>query len=95
MLQDNFEAFTKGFVEATAGNLTDTEIKLLPLGIAVITCELALRFLTDYIDGDVYFKTAYEGHNLVRARAQMQLLRCVEAKLEDMYAFVEGLLQND
>ena len=90
-----FEAFTKGFVEATAGNLTDAEIRLLPLGIAVITCELALRFLTDYIDGDVYFKTAYEGHNLVRARAQMQLLRCVEAKLEDMYAFVEGLLQND
>ena len=88
-----FEAFTKGFVSATAGNLTDTEIKLLPLGIAVITCELALRFLTDYIDGDVYFKTAYEGHNLVRARAQMKLLTEVEAKLDDMYAFVEGLLR--
>ena len=90
-----FEAFTKGFVEATAGNLTDTEIRLLPLGVAVITCELALRFLTDYIDGDVYFKTAYEGHNLVRARAQMKLLTEVEAKLDDMYAFVEGLLKKD
>ena len=88
-----FEAFTKGFVEATAGNLTDTEIKLLPWGIAVITCELALRFLTDYIDGDVYFKTAYEGHNLVRARAQMKLLTEVEAKLDDMFGFVEGLLK--
>ena len=89
-----FEAFTKGFVEATAGNLTDTEIKLLPLGIAVITCELAMRFLTDYVDGDVYFKTAYPGHNLVRARAQMKLLTEVEAKLDDMYAFVEGLLTH-
>ena len=88
-----FEAFTKGFVEATAGNLTDTEIRLLPLGVAVITCELALRFLTDYIDGDVYFKTAYEGHNLVRAHAQMKLLTEVEAKLDEMYAFVEGLLK--
>ena len=87
-----FEAFTKGFVGATAGNLTDTEIKLLPLGIAVITCELAMRFLTDYIDGDVYFKTLYEGHNLVRARAQMKLLCEVEAKLDEMYGYVEKLL---
>ena len=87
-----FEAFTKGFVGATAGHLTDTEIKLLPLGVAVITCELALRFLTDYIDGDVYFKTRYEGHNLVRARAQMKLLCEVEAKLDEMYAYVESLL---
>ena len=88
-----FEAFTRGFVEATAGNLTDREIRLLPLGVAVITCELALRFLTDYIDGDVYFKTAYEGHNRIRARAQMKLLTEVEAKLDEMYAFVEGLLK--
>ncbi len=89
-----FRAFTEGFVSATAGNLTDTEIKLLPLGIAVITCELAMRFMTDYLDGDVYFKTAYEGHNLVRARAQMKLLTEVEAKMEEMYAFVEGLLNK-
>ena len=61
--------------------------------VAVITCELALRILTDYIDGDVYFKTSYEGHNLVRARAQMKLLTEVEAKLEDMYAFVDSLLK--
>jgi hypothetical protein len=87
-----FEAFTEGFVEATAGNLTDTEIRLLPLGVAVITCELAMRFMTDYLDGDVYFKTRYEGHNLVRARAQMKLLTEVEAVLPEMYAFVEKLL---
>lgn len=89
-----FRAFTEGFVSATAGNLTDTEIKLLPLGIAVITCELAMRFMTDYLDGDVYFKTAYEEHNLVRARAQMKLLCEVEARMDEMYAFVEGLLKK-
>ena len=87
-----FKAFTEGFVSATAGNLTETEIKLLPLGIAVITYELAMRFMTDYLNGDVYFKTAYEGHNLVRARAQMKLLTEVEAKMDEMYAFVESLL---
>ena len=91
---DLFRAFTEGFVSATAGNLTDTEIRLLPLGIAVITCELAMRFMTDYLDGDVYFKTNYEGHNLVRARAQMKLLTEVEAKMDEMYAFVEGLLNK-
>lgn len=89
-----FEAFTEGFVGATAGNLTDREIRLLPLGVAVITCELAMRFMTDYLDGDIYFKTAYEEHNLVRARAQMKLLTEVEAKLDDMYAFVAGLLDK-
>ena len=87
-----FESFTEGFVNATAGNLTDTEIKHLPLGVAVITCELAMRFMTDYLNGDVYFKTAYEGHNLVRARAQIKLLQEVEAKLPEMYAFVEDML---
>ena len=87
-----FRAFTEGFVSATAGNLTAAEIKLLPLGIAVITCELAMRFMTDYLDGDVYFKTAYEGHNLVRARAQMKLLTEVEAKLDEMYGYVASLL---
>ena len=89
-----FSAFTEGFVSATAGNLTDAEIRLLPLGIAVITCELAMRFMTDYLDGDVYFKTNYEGHNLVRARAQMKLLTEIESKMDEMYAFVEGLLEQ-
>ncbi len=90
---DLFRAFTEGFVSATAGGLTPDEIRALPLGIAVITCELAMRFLTDYLNGDTYFKTAYPTHNLVRARAQMQLLRCVEAHMEEMEAFVEGLLR--
>ncbi len=87
-----FRAFTEGFVAATAGNLTEAEIRALPLGIAVITCELAMRFLTDYLNGDTYFKTAYPTHNLVRARAQMKLLREVEASMAEMNAYVEGLL---
>ena len=88
-----FEMFTRGFVEATKAVLTETEIRMLPVGTAVLTLELAIRFLTDYINGDVYFKTAYPGHNLVRARTQMRLLTEVEARMDDMNAFVDGLLE--
>ena len=87
-----FEAFTDGFVSATAGKLTDYEIRHLPLGIMVITYELAMRFLTDYINGDVYFKTLYKEHNLVRARAQMRLLEIVEEKFDEMSRYIEKIL---
>ena len=88
-----FEAFTRGFVEM-AGNLTRTELLLLPLGALVMTCELVMRFLTDYLDGDVYFKTRYPGHNLVRTRAQMQLLRKMEDNYDAMCAFVASLVDG-
>ena len=68
-----FKLFTKGFVEEVASALTKEEIHYLPLGAKVMTCELALRFLTDYINGDEYFKINSPDHNLVRARAQMKL----------------------
>ncbi len=88
-----FKAFTRGFVEATGNALTPTEIRMLPMGALVLTCELAVRFLTDYINGDVYFKIAYPEHNIVRTRAQMKLLTEMEAALPAMNAFVESLLQ--
>ncbi|MBE6558667.1 MAG: aminoglycoside phosphotransferase family protein [Ruminococcaceae bacterium] len=88
------EAFTEGFVSATAGKLTDTEIRLLPLGVKVITYELAMRFLTDYVSGDVYFKTNYAEHNLVRARAQMKLLTVVEEKYDEMCRYIEEKLKR-
>ena len=57
------------------GKKVDTppkELELLPLGAKIITLELAVRFLTDYLDGDRYFRVAYPEHNLVRARAQLE-----------------------
>ena len=86
-----FKLFTKGFLEDTAGLFTKREIELLPLGVKIMTCELAMRFLTDYIDGDVYFKTKYPEHNLVRARAQMKLLLEVEKKYDEMVEYVASL----
>ena len=86
---DKAKAFTKGFVEETNGFLTDAELTNLPLGIKVLTCELAMRFLTDYIDGDVYFRVNSPEHNLVRARAQMALLRDIERREKDLQAMTE------
>jgi len=89
-----FKAFTDGFVSATAGHLTDTEIRLLPLGIKVITYELAMRFMTDYLNGDVYFKIKYAEHNLVRARSQMRLLEVVEEKYGEMCDYIEKMMER-
>jgi len=86
---DKARAFTQGFVAETAGFLTREELSRLPLGIKVITAELAMRFLTDYLDGDRYFKVDYPEHNLVRARAQMALLRDVERREAALYDMVE------
>ena len=67
-----FEAFTRGFLTG-APNLTAEEIKALPLGAFTMTLECGSRFLKDYLDGDLYFRTAYPEHNLVRCRTQMAM----------------------
>jgi Ser/Thr protein kinase RdoA (MazF antagonist) len=86
---DKTKAFTRGFIEETNGFLTKEELSYLPLGIKVLTCELAMRFLTDYIDGDVYFKVNSPEHNLVRARAQIALLKDIERREQDLQAMTE------
>jgi hypothetical protein len=82
-----FEVYTKGYLEAATA-LTDREVELLPLGAFVITLELATRFMKDYLDGDLYFKTAYPAHNLVRARSQMKLAADMQAKFDEMNRIV-------
>ncbi len=89
---EKFKLFTRGFVEETNGFLTKDELRLMPLGVKVLTCELAMRFLTDYMDGDLYFKVRSPYHNLIRARAQMRLLVDIEAKYYEMQAFIDGLI---
>ena len=82
-----FEVYTRGYLEA-ATSLTDLEVKMLPMGAFVLTLELSTRFMKDYLDGDLYFKTAYREHNLVRARAQMALAADIQAKMDDMNRIV-------
>jgi len=83
-----FEAFTKGFLESCGDVLTAEEIQALPLGAMTMTFECGMRFLTDYLEGDVYFKTHREGHNLDRARTQFKLVSDMEQKREAMTAIV-------
>ncbi len=78
---DKYIAFTKGFVGEVKAKLTDLEKKTLNLGVFTMTVELAVRFLTDYINGDVYFKTKRKGHNLDRARNQIALAEDVLKKM--------------
>ena len=83
-----FEAFTRGFLE-TAPELTETEVKMLPMGALTMTQEVGIRFLADYLNGDVYFRTAYSEHNLGRCRTQFALAADMQKNWDKMNAIVE------
>ena len=89
---DLFEAFTKGYLESAASVLTKREKELIFTSVILMTYECGTRFLADYIDGDVYFKTAYENHNLDRARNQFALVKDMTAKREQAEAIVKKYL---
>ena len=84
-----FEIYTKGYLEGCEGRLTETEIKLLPYGAKMMTLECGMRFLTDYLQGDVYFHTSREGHNLDRCRTQLALVADMEKKWTQLEKIVE------
>lgn len=81
-----YETFTKGFLAGCQGSLTNREIELLPMGAKLMTYECGIRFLADYLDGDVYYKIHREGHNLDRARTQFKLVADMERKWDAMCA---------
>ena len=84
-----FQALVEGYLDAAGNFLNETEIRHLVFSGRLITLEVAIRFLTDYLEGDVYFKTHRRGQNLDRCRNQIQLVREIEAKEAGMNAFVE------
>ena len=81
---DRFAAYTEGFLSAAGTSLAPLELQTLPDGARLMTFEVGIRFLADYLNGDVYFRTAYPEHNLVRARNQFQLVREMEQKRPQM-----------
>lgn len=84
-----YEAFTKGFVSEVKDALTELEKSTLNLGAFAMTVELAVRFLTDYLNGDKYFKTKYPGHNVDRVRNQIALATDIEYKMEQLEAIIK------
>ena len=83
-----FEVYLEGFLKGCDGQLTANEIELLPEGAKMMTLECGMRFLTDYLDGDTYFRTHYPEHNLDRCRTQFKLVSEMEEKWDEMKALV-------
>lgn len=95
MSMEMFKAYTAGYLSQRKSTLCRSEADNLAFSARYITFEQVLRFLMDYIDGDVYYKTAYPEHNLVRTRAQYRLLRSMEEQYAEMQAVVEDLMKQD
>jgi thiamine kinase-like enzyme len=79
-----YEAYVKGYLSSAKDALTDLEKELLPFGAKIMTYECGIRFLMDYLNGDKYFHTDYDDHNLVRARTQFALVADMEKKMDKM-----------
>ena len=89
-----FELYTKGFLKGCGGKLTSKEIELMPMGAKVMTFECGMRFLTDYLQGDKYFKIHREGQNLDRCRTQFKLVEDMEQKWYTMNEIVKKYSDN-
>ena len=87
-----FALYTKGFIEGCGGSLTEKEIQLLPMGAKLMTLECGMRFLTDYLEGDHYFKIHRPEHNLDRCRTQFRMVKDMEEKWSRMQAIAEQYL---
>ena len=83
-----YEVFTRGFLERAQGSLTPVDLEYLPWGARLMTLECGIRFLTDYLDGDNYFRIHYADQNLDRTRTQFKLVKDMEEQFEAMAAVV-------
>ncbi|MFQ7727730.1 MAG: mucin-desulfating sulfatase, partial [Ruthenibacterium lactatiformans] len=84
-----FELYTRGYLEAAGAALTDTEKEYLPWGAKLMTLECGIRFLTDYLQGDTYFKVSRARQNLERCRTQFKLVADMENVWDEMASIVK------
>ena len=89
-----YDIFTKGFLEGIGDKITKKEVMMLHIGAIMMTLECGTRFLTDYLNGDTYFKTAYPDHNLVRARTQFRLVEEMEKNVDNMINIANKYYKN-
>lgn len=87
-----FRYFTKGYLEEMQEELTKREKELLPESAALLTYECGIRFLTDHLNGDTYFKTKRENHNLDRARNQFKLVEDILRKMDELKKIIDELI---
>lgn len=86
---ERFKYYTEGYMSEMAEYITENEVKLMGESIIVITLELAMRFLNDYINGDEYFKIEYEHQNLYRARNQIELVKDIEKNMKEIKNYID------
>ena len=87
-----FSALADGFLEPGRAFLNKTEIAYLPEGGRLMTMENGIRFLTDYLEGSPYYRTAYPEHNLVRCRTQVALIQSIEEQIDEMNRYIERVM---
>ncbi len=83
-----YEVYTRGFLQGSKGAFTPMELEYLPWGARIISLECGMRFLTDYLEGDRYFRIHYEDQNLRRARTQFKMVTDMEERFDQMQAIV-------
>lgn len=88
-----FEAYARGYLSETSGTLNKTEIEYLPFAPGLLTYIMATRFLTDYLDGDHYYKIKYPLHNLQRNKAQITLLKSMEDQYDKMKKIIKSIVK--
>ena len=91
---EKYKSFSEGFLGEVGECLTKREIELLPESVIIMTYECGIRFLADYLNGDVYFKIHRENHNLDRARTQLKLVADMETKLDEMHRIAESFIKR-
>lgn len=89
-----FEAYTRGYYTAVADSITPKEVELLPYSAYLLTMECGIRFLTDYLMGDVYFATKYKEHNLIRCRTQFKLAFEIYEALDELKCLVKRIQEE-
>jgi len=89
-----FAEFTKGYLSQTKSFLTEAELHSLIMGVLLLPYMQSIRFLTDYLEGDVYYKTHFAEHNLQRTHAQMQLFKILELNREELENIVQKEWNN-
>ena len=89
-----FESLAEGYLDAAHGFLTQKEVEFMPFSGWLITTEIGIRFLTDYLDGDKYFRTEKPEHNLIRARNQFKLAQSIDSQLISMGKYVRRLMKS-
>jgi len=86
-----FKAYAEGYLSETSDTLNDVEKEYLAFAPMLITYTIAVRFLTDYLNGDNYFKIHHEHHNLQRAKAQLKLVQSMEEQYSAMQKIIKEL----